>query len=64
MGSSSSHISGGHGDKAHYNRGVLYGAVSLTSYRMLPHCAVSAPHGAGIRPRVDRLGSQCIETVT
>ena len=29
---------GGHGDKAHYNRGVLYGAKALTSNRMLPHC--------------------------
>ena len=38
MGSSSSHISGGHGDKAHYNRGVLYGTKALTSNRMLPHC--------------------------
>ena len=38
MGSSSSDISGGHGDKAHYNRGVLYGTKALTSNRMLPHC--------------------------
>ena len=30
---------GGHGDKAHYNRGVLYGAKALTSNRVLPHCA-------------------------
>ena len=29
---------GGHGDKAHYNRGVLYGAKALTSNRVLPHC--------------------------
>ena len=29
---------GGHGDKAHYNRGVLYGAEALTSNRVLPHC--------------------------
>ena len=29
---------GGHGDKAHYNRGVLYGTKALTSNRMLPHC--------------------------
>ena len=29
---------GGHGDKAHYNRRVLYGAEALTSNRMLPHC--------------------------
>ena len=38
MGSSSSHISRGHGDKALNSRGVLYGARSLTSNRMLPHC--------------------------
>ena len=36
MGTSSSHISGGHGDKAHNSRGVLYRAKSLTSTRMLP----------------------------
>ena len=29
---------GGHGDEAHYNRGVLYGAKALTSNRVLPHC--------------------------
>ena len=29
---------GGHGDKAHYSRGVLYGAKALTSNRVLPHC--------------------------
>ena len=29
---------GGHGDKAHYNRGVLYGIKALTSNTMLPHC--------------------------
>ena len=27
---------GGHADKAHYNRGVLYGAEALTSSRLLP----------------------------
>ena len=36
MGTSSSHISGGHGDKAHNSRGVLYRAKALTSTRMLP----------------------------
>ena len=30
---------GGHGDRGHYNRGVLYGAEALTSSSsMLPHC--------------------------
>ena len=29
---------GGHGDKAHYNRGVLYGTKALTSNRMQPLC--------------------------
>ena len=29
---------GGHGDEAHYNRRVLYGAKALTSNRVLPHC--------------------------
>ena len=29
---------GGHGDKAHYNRGALHGAKALISNRMLPHC--------------------------
>ena len=29
---------GGHGDKAHYSRGVLHGARALTSNGMLPHC--------------------------
>ena len=38
MGTSSSHISRGHGDKALNSRGMLYGARSLTSNRMLPHC--------------------------
>ena len=28
---------GGHGDKAHYSRGVLHGAEAITSSRMLPH---------------------------
>ena len=28
---------GGHGDKAHYSRGVLHGARALTSNGMLPH---------------------------
>ena len=31
---------GGHGDKAHYSRGVLHGARALTSNGMLPHCGV------------------------
>ena len=38
IGSSSCDISGGHGDKAQYNRGVLHGTKALTSNRMLPHC--------------------------
>ena len=29
---------GGHGDKAHYNTGVLHGAKALNSNRMLPYC--------------------------
>ena len=29
---------GGHGDKAHYNAGVLHGGKALTSNRILPHC--------------------------
>ena len=32
-----SHL-GGHGNTAHYNRGVLHGAKALTSNRMLPRC--------------------------
>ena len=49
MGSSSSHISGGHGDKAHYNRGVLYGTKALTSNRMLPHCGYEGLSRRGLR---------------
>ena len=29
---------GGHGDEAHYSRGVLHGARALTSNGVLPHC--------------------------
>ena len=43
---------GGHGDKAHYNRRVLYGAKALTSNRMLPHCD----------RRTDVTGSEAVET--
>ena len=42
---------GGHGDKAHYNRRVLYGAKALTSNRMLPHCG----------RRTDVTGSEAVE---
>ena len=49
MGSSASDISGGHGDKAHYNRGVLYGTKSLTSNRMLPHCGYERLSTLGLK---------------
>ena len=49
MGSSSSDISGGHGDKACYNRGVLYGTKSLTSNRMLPHCGYEGLSTLGLK---------------
>ena len=42
---------GGHGDKAHYSRGVLYGAKALTSNRVLPHC----------ERRTDVTGSEAVE---
>ena len=42
---------GGHGDKAHYSRGVLYGAKALTSNRVLPHC----------EGRTDVTGSEAVE---
>ena len=49
MGSSSSHISGGHGDKAHYNREVLCGTKALNSNRMLPHCGYEGLSRRGLR---------------
>ena len=42
---------GGHGDEAHYSRGVLYGAEALTSNRVLPHC----------ERRTDVTGSEAVE---
>ena len=46
---------GGHGDKAHYNRGVLYGAKALTSNRVLPHCEGR---------RTDVTGPEAVEKVS
>ena len=43
-----SHL-GGHGDKAHYNRGVLYGTKALTSNRMLPHCGYEGLSTLGLK---------------
>ena len=40
---------GGHGDKAHYNRGVLYGTKALTSNRMLPHCGYEGLSTLGLK---------------
>ena len=40
---------GGHGDKAHYNRGVLYGTKALTSNRMLPHCGFEGRSTLGLK---------------
>ena len=40
---------GGHGDKAHYSRGVLHGARALTSNRMLPHCGFEGLCTLGLR---------------
>ena len=39
----------GHGDKAHYNRGVLHGAKALTSNRMLPHCGYEGISRLGLK---------------
>ena len=40
---------GGHGDKAQYNRGVLYGTKALTSNRMLPHCGYEGLSTLGLK---------------
>ena len=40
---------GGHGDKAHYNRGVLYGTKALTSNRMLRHCGYEGLSTLGLK---------------
>ena len=40
---------GGQGDKAHYNRGVLYGTKALISNRMLPHCGYEGLSTLGLK---------------
>ena len=40
---------GGHGDKAHYKRGVLHGAKALTRNRMLPHCGYEGLSTLGLK---------------
>ena len=40
---------GSHVDKAHYNRGVLYGTKALTSNRMLPHCGYEGLSTQGLK---------------
>ena len=56
MVSGSSHILGGHGDKAHYSRGVLHGARALTSNGMLPHCGLGELSTQGMKQKRKILG--------